>query len=465
MLPLSNWFPVTVAGWVILALAAGPVASAAEPLPADRPGFQIGYTTHRTNLPGGQFANRSTSRAFVVEGDGSGARQLAPELTRKPNQSAQLAGWSPDGRQASLLQCWESAENGAWEHKHKDFRFTAEHWLVDSILLDMGSKKLTNLTSVERVSFYNHGVQFWPNQPKRLGFVALIDGQLRPFAMDLDGKNKKALSEGPGFIYGLNASPDGKRICYHKDYRSIYLADADGGNARRVQDDHSFQFIPMWSPDGKWIAYLSGEHYDCHPHLVRADGTGLRKLGDRGGYRGVFETLDEPDFHSARSDIPTWSPDGKWLYYTAKVGQGRGVDARVARGPAGAVNSVRAGHPELSAAGLSRLEVGGVRFDAYGGTSTARRPRGRFRGLSTHEGGRRLGGVPAVLAAQVRRGGTCDFRLMCPSRIDVRSARSVGRERTRRVRRGRRRLRFHSSSILMFTGAATDRAERRSGSG
>jgi Tol biopolymer transport system component len=297
-----------------------PFAAAAEP-PPERAGYQVGYTAHRVNLPGGQFANRSTSRAFLVEGDGSGTRQLAPELTRKPNQWAQLAGWSPDGRRAILLQCWESAENGAWEHQHKDFRFTAEHWLVDSIFLDIQSNKLTNLTAVERVSFYNHGVHFWPNQPKRLAFVALIDGQLRPFAMDLDGKNKKALSEGPGFIYGLNVSPDGKHICYHKDYQSIYVADADGRYTRRVPDDHPFQFFPQWSPDGKWIAYLSGEHYDCHPHLVRADGTGLHKLGDRGGYRGVFETLDEPDFHSARSDVPTWSPDGKWLYYTAGVGK------------------------------------------------------------------------------------------------------------------------------------------------
>jgi len=44
---------------------------------------------------------------------------------------------------------------------------------------------------------------------------------------------------------------------------------------------------PIWSPDGQWIAYLSGAHYDCHPHLVCADGTVLRKLGDRGGYLGV----------------------------------------------------------------------------------------------------------------------------------------------------------------------------------
>jgi hypothetical protein len=126
------------AGLALLAPAVRPAAPAAEPPPPGRAGYQIGYTAHRVNLPGGQFANRSTSRAFVVEGDGSGARQLAPELTRKPNQWAQFAGWS----------------------------------------------------------------------------------------------------------------------------------------------------------------------YDCHPHLVRADGTGLRKLGDRGGYRGVFETLDEPDFHSERSDIP-----------------------------------------------------------------------------------------------------------------------------------------------------------------
>src|SRR5262249_52436750 len=175
----------------------------------------------------------------------------------------QLAGWSPDGRQAVLLQGWESAENGAWEHKHRQFRFTAEHWLLDIILLDMDGRKATNLTAVERASFYNAGLVFWPNRPKRLGFLALVGGEMRPFAMDRDGKNKKALSKGSGFIYGLNLSPDGKRICYHKDYRGIYLADADGGNARRVQDDHPFQFMPAWSPDGRWVAYLSGEHYDC----------------------------------------------------------------------------------------------------------------------------------------------------------------------------------------------------------
>src|SRR5207302_5369706 len=126
-------------------------------------------------------------------------------------------------------------------HKHKTFRFTAEHWLLDIVLLDLESKKLTNLTAVERASFYNSGLYYWPNQPKRLGFLAMIDGQQRPYSMDLDGKNKKPLSEGAGFIYGFNASPDGKRICYHKEYK-VYLADADGSNAQRIKNDHPFQF-------------------------------------------------------------------------------------------------------------------------------------------------------------------------------------------------------------------------------
>src|SRR5262249_42561342 len=247
-LSISTAFLAALAGWALLAPAALPVASAQEPLA--RAGYQVGYAAHRTNLPGGQFANFSTSRAFVVNGDGSGTTALGAELTGKPNQHLQLVGWSPDGRQAVLYQAWESAENGAWEHNNKQFRFTAEHWLVDLVLLDLEGQEATNLTAVERVSFYNGNLYFWPSQPRRLGFVALIDGEMRPFAMDRDGKNKKALTQGRGFIYGLGASPDGQRICYHKDYQAIYLADADGSNPQRVRDDQPFQFYPQWSPDG-----------------------------------------------------------------------------------------------------------------------------------------------------------------------------------------------------------------------
>jgi hypothetical protein len=39
--------------------------------------------------------------------------------------------------------------------------------------------------------------------------------------------------------------------------------------------------MPSWSPDDTWVLFVAGEHYDCHPHVIKADGTGLKKLSSR----------------------------------------------------------------------------------------------------------------------------------------------------------------------------------------
>ena len=280
----------------------------------------IGYTELRTNLPGGRHPNVRTMRAMVVKSDGSGRRELAQGLTIEPEVWTQFAGWSPDGKEAIIVRGWESPENATWEEEHKTFRFTNEGWLVDTFLLDVASGKLTNVTAVERVSFYNSGLFFWPDDPSKLGFTALIDGNSHPFRMDRDGRNKVDLTkESKEFAYGFSSSRDGRRIAYHKSYQ-VFLADADGSHAAQVRTGQPFNFAPTWSPDGWWVLFLSGEHYNCHPHVVRADGSGLRKLADRGGYRGVVEFLDVPDFHGGSSDTPVWSADGRSVFHTAQVG-------------------------------------------------------------------------------------------------------------------------------------------------
>jgi Tol biopolymer transport system component len=139
--------------------------------------------------------------------------------------------------------------------------------------------------------------------------------------MDTDGRHKIDLTKGSKeFTYGFSSSSDGKRVAYHKNYQ-VFLADADGSNARRVETGNPFNFAPSWSADNQWVLFLSGEHYNCHPHVVRADGSGRRKLADRGSYKGVIAFLDVPDFHGGSSDVPVWSRDGKSVFYTAQVGQ------------------------------------------------------------------------------------------------------------------------------------------------
>ena len=279
----------------------------------------IGYTQHRTNLPGGRHANVCTSRAMLVRADGTQLQTIGSELADIPGAWTQFAGWSPDGRTAVVLRGWESAENAQWEEEHKTFRFTLEGWLVDSFLVDMASRKAQNVTAVDRVSFYNSGLFFWPADPSKLGFTALIDGNSQPFRMDRDGRNKTDLSkDSNGFSYGFSSSPDGSRISWHENYQ-ISLADADGSNRIHVQTGHPFNFAPSWSPNGKWLLFVSGEHYNCHPHIVKADGTGLKKLVDRGGYRGVTQFLDVPDYHDGSSDVPVWAADGQSVFCTATI--------------------------------------------------------------------------------------------------------------------------------------------------
>jgi len=279
----------------------------------------LGYTELRTDLPGGRHANVRTMRALVVNADGTDRREVGGELADGPDAWTQFAGWSPDGRRAVVCRGWQDPENARWEEEHKTFRMEPGKWSLDCCLVDLETGAVFNATAVDRVSHYNGGLFFLSDG--RMGFTALVDGVSKPFVMDADGRNKRDVSgEGGGFAYGYSASPDGKRISYHEDYQ-IHVANADGTDKRRVETGNPFNFGPRWSPNGEWILFSSGERGKSNPHVVRHDGTGLRKLADLNGYQGWILFLDVPDFHEGSSDTPVWSADGRSVWYTAWVGE------------------------------------------------------------------------------------------------------------------------------------------------
>jgi hypothetical protein len=191
----------------------------------EEPRQLIGYTELRTDLAGGRHANVRTMRAVVVNADGTSRSVLAEALARDVDTWTQFAGWSPDGKTAVVTRGWQSPENAKWEEEHKQFRFTKDGWLLDSYLIDLQSGQATNVTAVERVSFYNGGLFVWPNDPTKLGFTALIASNSHPFRVDRDGRNKVDLTkESKEFAYGFSSSRDGKRIAYHNNYRLLAVA-------------------------------------------------------------------------------------------------------------------------------------------------------------------------------------------------------------------------------------------------
>ena len=305
-----RYFPLAL---VAAALASGILRSSPQVEPP--PDLLIGYTELRTNLPGGRYVNDATRRAVVVKADGTGRRVLAEELTREAGSSTQFGGWWPDGKAARLGRYWKSEEAGKWEEDHKDFRPIGDGVRQDTYLVDLASGKATKQTPVE---------------------------------------DKKASALVKNLVHGRTFSPDGKRSAFEDRAYRLYLADADGSNAKQIKTGLRFHLMPSWSPDGAWVLFVAGEHYDCHPHVIKADGTGLKKLASRNGYRGVIDYLDVYDFHDGSSDLPVWAPDSKSVFYTAKKGRNvelyrvtlEGKSEQLSDGPAGAMHYHPAPSPD-----------------------------------------------------------------------------------------------------------------------
>jgi len=67
-------------------------------------------------------------------------------------------------------------------------------------------------------------------------------------------------------------------------------------------------------------AFVAGEHYDCHPYVIKADGTGLKKLASRNGYRGRHRYSRRVRLPRRQQRLAGVAADSKSVFYTAKVG-------------------------------------------------------------------------------------------------------------------------------------------------
>jgi Tol biopolymer transport system component len=144
------------------------------------------------------------------------------------------------------------------------------------------------------------GPQFSPDGT-RIAFVSDRTGSDEIWVCDTEGSNLVQLTSFGGPMAGTPRwSPDGRRIAFDGDW-GIHVIAVDGGPSRRVASDTPDGVVPSWSRDGRWIYFASTRTGGLEVWKMPAAGGQAVQITKRGGF-AAFE-----------------SPDGKTLYYAKGI--------------------------------------------------------------------------------------------------------------------------------------------------
>jgi Tol biopolymer transport system component len=139
----------------------------------------------------------------------------------------------------------------------------------------------------------------------------------------IDGLVAQQITDGPGYDYQPDWSPDGKSIVYvsyQKDAMELWMLNVTTGNTAQLTSGGAVNVEPRWSPDGKQIVFVSTS-YNKRFHIFRAD-------AQNGKLENVVRLTGEtksplPRYYYSAFDheiSPVWSRDGKEILFVSNRG-------------------------------------------------------------------------------------------------------------------------------------------------
>jgi dipeptidyl aminopeptidase/acylaminoacyl peptidase len=290
-------------------------------------GRTMAYTVQNRERPG-----RPYSQIWIADVAGGAPRLLAGQA-----ESSSSPLWSPDGRWIAYSGSLEGKSGIVIRRPDgSDARFVTETTGTNHPLPGTGAD-VTWSPDSRRIAFLS--ATAGPEAVAAEGEPVVVDRylyrttggdgrsyfndnrRLHVFVVDIESRQARQLTHGNGYEHSIDWSPAGDEILFvtnpepdpdrffNYDIFAVRVAD---GVIRRLTHDESVQYQPRWSPDGKAIAYqgttrglTSSETTmeDTHIWVMNADGTGARPLGD---------AIDN------RQGAPSWSRDGRHVYFTVQ---------------------------------------------------------------------------------------------------------------------------------------------------
>jgi Tol biopolymer transport system component len=144
----------------------------------------------------------------------------------------------------------------------------------------------------------------------------------------LDSREAVQLTDGAGYDYQPDWSPDGKSIIYvsyQKDAIELWLLDVASGKTAQLTSGGAVNVEPRWSPDGKRIIFVSTQFHKRF-HIFRAD-VRDRKLENVVRLTGETKS-DLPRYYYSQYDTeinPVWTRDGQEILFISNNGHIHGT--------------------------------------------------------------------------------------------------------------------------------------------
>jgi TolB protein len=153
----------------------------------------------------------------------------------------------------------------------------------------------------------------WSPDGRRITFTSWRhepeDTERAPFIylMNADGSEQRRLVR-PSLQTSAGAawSPDGKLLVFSRkngeEGATLCIADHDGANERPLTSDTAYNGSPVFSHDGTRIAFYCSRGDTSALEVMNVDGSGRRVV-----------------LAAGKNWYPRWSPDDRWLLFTAPV--------------------------------------------------------------------------------------------------------------------------------------------------